>query len=134
MKETIPLFKVFMSPTAKDKAGEVLDSGYIGQGSKVDEFEKQIGLVKINGRNLEQWLNHIAKDPRVIASVKEMNNDRRRDEIEYDPTKSYYHNNLIKKRFNLVRSIAWGRVRNLPEAQALIKKKGDLEGKMNQKL
>ena len=32
MKETIPLFKVFMSPTAKDKAGEVLDSGYIGQG------------------------------------------------------------------------------------------------------
>ena len=43
MKETIPLFKVFMSPTAKDKAGEVLDSGYIGQGSKVDEFEKQIG-------------------------------------------------------------------------------------------
>ena len=43
MKETIPLFKVFMSPTAKDKAGEVLDSGYIGQGPKVDEFEKQIG-------------------------------------------------------------------------------------------
>ena len=43
MKETIPLFKVFMSPTAKEKAGEVLDSGYIGQGPKVDEFEKQIG-------------------------------------------------------------------------------------------
>ena len=43
MKETIPLFKVFMSPTAKDKAGEVLDSGYIGQGTKVDEFETQIG-------------------------------------------------------------------------------------------
>ena len=41
--ENIPLFKVFMSPTAKDKAGEVLDSGYIGQGPKVDEFEKQLG-------------------------------------------------------------------------------------------
>ena len=27
----------------RDKAGEVLDSGYIGQGPKVDEFEKQIG-------------------------------------------------------------------------------------------
>jgi len=38
--ETIPLFKVFMSPTAKDEVGKVLDSGYIGQGSKVDEFEK----------------------------------------------------------------------------------------------
>ena len=37
----IPLFKVFMAPTAKEKVGEVLDSGYIGQGPKVDEFEKQ---------------------------------------------------------------------------------------------
>ena len=43
MKETIPLFKVFMAPTAKEKVGEVLDSGYIGQGTKVDEFEKQLG-------------------------------------------------------------------------------------------
>jgi dTDP-4-amino-4,6-dideoxygalactose transaminase len=43
MGETIPLFKVFMSPMAKVKVGEVLESGYIGQGPKVDEFEKQIG-------------------------------------------------------------------------------------------
>jgi len=41
--KTIPLFKVFMAPTAKNKVGEVLDSGYIGQGFKVDEFEKQLG-------------------------------------------------------------------------------------------
>jgi dTDP-4-amino-4,6-dideoxygalactose transaminase len=40
--KNIPLFKVFMAPTAKDKVGEVLDSGYIGQGSKVDEFEEQL--------------------------------------------------------------------------------------------
>ena len=39
----IPLFKVFMAPTAKEKVGEVLDSGYIGQGPKVDEFEDQLG-------------------------------------------------------------------------------------------
>tara|TARA_R110001592_G_scaffold314659_1_gene590378 strand:+ start:18702 stop:19856 length:1155 start_codon:yes stop_codon:yes gene_type:complete len=32
-----------MAPTAKEKVGEVLDSGYIGQGSKVDEFENQLG-------------------------------------------------------------------------------------------
>ena len=38
----IPLFKVFMSPTAKDKVGKVLDSGYIGQGPKVDEFESHL--------------------------------------------------------------------------------------------
>ena len=42
-KTNIPLFKVFMAPTAKEKVGEVLDSGYIGQGIKVDEFEKQLG-------------------------------------------------------------------------------------------
>jgi dTDP-4-amino-4,6-dideoxygalactose transaminase len=42
-ENAIPLFKVFMAPTAKEKVGEVLDSGYIGQGPKVDEFEKQLG-------------------------------------------------------------------------------------------
>lgn len=36
----IPLFKVFMSDTAAEATGEVLKSGYIGQGVKVDEFEK----------------------------------------------------------------------------------------------
>jgi dTDP-4-amino-4,6-dideoxygalactose transaminase len=41
-KNLIPLFKVFMAPTVKEKVGEVLDSGYIGQGPKVDEFEKQL--------------------------------------------------------------------------------------------
>ena len=41
-KNKIPLFKVFMSPTAKNKVGEVLDSGYIGQGPKVDEFESKL--------------------------------------------------------------------------------------------
>jgi dTDP-4-amino-4,6-dideoxygalactose transaminase len=40
MKIPIPLFKVYMSPSAKQEAGKVLDSGYIGQGQKVEEFEK----------------------------------------------------------------------------------------------
>lgn len=38
--KNIPLFKVKMSPSAKKAVGEVLDSGFIGQGPKVDEFEK----------------------------------------------------------------------------------------------
>ena len=56
MKEMIPLFKVFMSPDAKNAVGEVLDSGYIGQGPKVEEFEKQLSdffhhdkMVTVNG-------------------------------------------------------------------------------------
>ena len=35
----IPLFKVFMADTAAEEVTKVLDSGYIGQGPKVDEFE-----------------------------------------------------------------------------------------------
>jgi dTDP-4-amino-4,6-dideoxygalactose transaminase len=43
----IDLFKVFMSETAGDKVKDVLYSGYIGQGKKVEEFEQ----------NLSQFLN-----------------------------------------------------------------------------
>lgn len=39
MKKEIPLFKVFMSETASDKVKEVLNSGFIGQGQVVDQFE-----------------------------------------------------------------------------------------------
>ena len=39
MKTPIQLFKVYMSKTAKDVVGVTLDSGYIGQGQKVEEFE-----------------------------------------------------------------------------------------------
>lgn len=36
----IPLFKVFMAPEVGEAVKEVLYSGYIAQGSKVDEFER----------------------------------------------------------------------------------------------
>lgn len=42
MKSKIDLFKVFMAPTAAEEVGKVLNSGYIGQGPKVDEFEKDL--------------------------------------------------------------------------------------------
>jgi dTDP-4-amino-4,6-dideoxygalactose transaminase len=42
MKEAIQLFKVHMNPNAKVEVGKVLDSGYIGQGAKVDEFESRL--------------------------------------------------------------------------------------------
>ena len=47
-KDPIQLFKVFMSPTAADEVGKILNSGYIGQGPKVEEFEK----------NLQDYINH----------------------------------------------------------------------------
>jgi dTDP-4-amino-4,6-dideoxygalactose transaminase len=42
MKDTIQLFKVHMAPTAAEEVAKVLNSGYIGQGPKVDEFENQL--------------------------------------------------------------------------------------------
>lgn len=40
---TIPLFKVVMHPSAAFAAAQVINSGYIGQGPKVDEFESKLG-------------------------------------------------------------------------------------------
>ena len=42
MKQNIPLFKVFMSPTAGEEVSKVLNSGFIGQGPKVDELENKL--------------------------------------------------------------------------------------------
>jgi dTDP-4-amino-4,6-dideoxygalactose transaminase len=39
---SIPLFKVAMSESAPDAAAEVLRSGYIGQGPKVEQFEARL--------------------------------------------------------------------------------------------
>ena len=38
----LPLFKVFVSPDAPKMTSETLTSGYITQGPKVEEFEKQL--------------------------------------------------------------------------------------------
>lgn len=40
--DKIRLFKVFMSPTAGEELAKVLNSGFIGQGPKVDLFEKEL--------------------------------------------------------------------------------------------
>ena len=42
MKKEIPLFKVFMAETAATEVAKVLNSGYIGQGPKVDAFEREL--------------------------------------------------------------------------------------------
>lgn len=41
-KEEIPLFKVFMSQESIDRTIDVLNSGFIGQGPVVEEFEKHV--------------------------------------------------------------------------------------------
>jgi dTDP-4-amino-4,6-dideoxygalactose transaminase len=41
-RETIQLFKVFMSKNAAPEVTKVLNSGYIGQGEKVEQFESKL--------------------------------------------------------------------------------------------
>lgn len=74
----IPLFKVYMSPDAKDRVAEVLDSGYIGEGEKVKEFEKKlmdffkpdigIDIITTNSAtSAEHLIYHILKTPRMLT-------------------------------------------------------------------
>lgn len=48
----IQLFKVHMNPNAKVEVGKILDSGYIGQGQKVEEFEYSLKEYLNNDRVL----------------------------------------------------------------------------------
>jgi dTDP-4-amino-4,6-dideoxygalactose transaminase len=79
MKQQIPLFKVFMSPTAKDEVCKVLDSGFIGQGPKVEEFEtslksffKNDKLVTLNSGTAGLHLAiHLLKNPYEYHTLEE---------------------------------------------------------------
>lgn len=82
------------------------------------KFEEAIGL-----QNLEAKLNKLAKNPRVIASIKEMHRDRNSGRREMNPMTAYLHNQLIARMFAEARAIAWAQIRNDPEAQELYAEK-----------
>jgi dTDP-4-amino-4,6-dideoxygalactose transaminase len=71
-KEQIQLFKVHMASTAADEVVKVLNSGYVGQGPKVDQFEKDLQdflyvdkLVTLNsGTSGLHLALHLLKKPR----------------------------------------------------------------------
>lgn len=73
MKKIIQLFKVYMSSDAKLSAGEVLDSGYIGQGKIVDEFEFKLKerfktdyvLTTNSATSAEHLALHLLKKPHI---------------------------------------------------------------------
>lgn len=75
--KNIPLFKVYMSPTAKTAAAEVLDSGFVGQGPKVDQFEQDLAsFFRTNPSNVltvnsatsaEHLAYHLLKKPMNLS-------------------------------------------------------------------
>lgn len=85
-EETIPLFKVFMSPTAADDVAKVLNSGYIGEGPKVKEFEDALSrkltastrpsgytdIITCNSAtSAEHLIYHYLKQPRKLIQYYE---------------------------------------------------------------
>jgi len=75
-REKIVLFKVFMSEDVLQPLNEVLMSGYIGQGAKVDEFEGVLAdyfgnqqLVTVNAATSALHLSaHLLKTPSADGS------------------------------------------------------------------
>jgi dTDP-4-amino-4,6-dideoxygalactose transaminase len=76
-KEPIQLFKVHMAPTAADEVAKVLNSGYIGQGPKVEELEKTLQnflevdkLVTLNsGTSGLHLALHLLKTPKKTSQI-----------------------------------------------------------------
>ena len=60
----IPLFKVFVDKNAHKEVKKTLDSGFIGQGPKVEEFESQLkeyfGVDYISTVNAATSAEHLA--------------------------------------------------------------------------
>lgn len=78
MKKEIPLFKVFMSEDIKNTICDTLMSGFIGQGVKVQEFEKMLRdkfgvnyLTSVNSATSGLHLAiHLLKNPTTINNKK----------------------------------------------------------------
>jgi len=73
----IPLFKVFMSDGAAPAVSTILNSGFIGQGPKVDEFESKLSiqfkqpvnnvLTFNSATSAEHLAYHLLKTPAVLT-------------------------------------------------------------------
>ena len=78
-------------------------------------FQQYIGM-----ENLEHKLNKLSENPRVQASIEQMNNDLRNGLRELDPQRSYLHNKLIHNLFRKARLKAWAKMKADSEVQQLI--------------
>ncbi len=79
------------------------------------EFQREIGL-----QNLEHRFNKAANDPKILASIAEMEHDIASGNRAKYEAMDYYHNIVFKKWFTEARQIAWARVRQRPHFQQVI--------------
>ena len=86
------------------------------------KFQEAIGK-----QNLEQKLNSLAKNPKIIASIKEMKADARKGNRDLDPDKSYYHLKIISKLFRDAEKRAWASISRDPAVEELINKRKSMK-------
>lgn len=111
-KNPIPLFKVNMHPDAALRAGEVLNSGYIGQGPVVEEYElkladfignKRIATVNSATSGLHLAL-HLLK-PDIYKKVQRHALDSTDAETSKDIAESHFWDLYADKRLNVLSEI-----------------------------
>ena len=88
----------------------------------------------IGNQNIELQLNKLADDPRVQASIAQMNYDLDNGNRQLDPMKSYLHNQLIHQIFTRARKIAWAQMTQDRDVQAQIEKGKKLKIQQNRRL
>jgi len=86
------------------------------------KFQEAIGK-----QNLEQKLNSLAKNPKIIASIKEMKADARKGNRDLDPDNSYYHLKIISKLFRDAEKRAWASISRDPAVEELINKRKSMK-------
>lgn len=86
------------------------------------KFQQYIGQ-----QNVERELNKLARDPKVIASIRRMQADLNAGRRELDPMKSYLHNKLIRRIFSKARKRAWAQMKNDSGVRQLMRQELELK-------
>ncbi len=78
------------------------------------KFQQYIG-----NQNLELQLNKLSNDPKIKASIAQMQKDLRSGLRDKDPMKSYYHTKKIQQIFTRARRKAWALMQQDAEVRAI---------------
>ena len=92
------------------------------------KYQEALGL-----QNMEKDLIALAADPRVLASLAEMQADiNNGDRTKYE-SKNYYHNRLIARRWEQKKKAAWAILMSQPDVQAIIQEQREADLRRNLK-